>query len=744
MLYGAILRSEYPHAFIKSIDTGDALKLCGVKAVITFEDVPNTRYNPIFNAPYPATDLIPKDKSIMRREVCYVGEPVAAVAAESMEVAEDALERISVDYDPLPFILDPLEAIKPEAPKIRTDLKRNIAEAWGAKDGNPIVLSYGDIDRGFKVADEIFEDTYHTQRQNQIPFEPHSCLTYWDEWGKLNVWSSTQSIFMLREKLSEALNVPVSMIKVHNTYVGGAFGSKLQMSEVEPICALLSKKAKRPVKIVLRRDEVFVTTSRHDTHITLRTGVKKDGSITARYCKYVLNTGAYATHGPSVVIVGGLYFDASYNTPRLFEGYPVYTNMYSPGAMRGYGGIQVAFAMESQLDDIAQKMGLDPIELRLKNVFKKGDVNPRTGYVIKSWGLKDAVERASCVFGWDRPLEQPSSSTRRKGRGFAFQTIRGSGTGAKTTAERIIEHSGATVKFEEDGRFTVVSAAIDMGGGQHTVYANVAAETLGVDIDLIDFVPGDTEKAPFEGPVHASRGTYVIGSMIKSVCEKVRKEVLEAAADMLKQDPLRLTIKGREVISIDDPSKKVPLSQLGLYVRFHLNKSICVTMSGEPPDNPPPFGAHFAEVEVDLETGQVFVTKYVAAQDVAKVIYEPGIEGQIYGALVQGIGFTFMEEVKIDEEGRVINANLMDYKMPTIADMPQVKIILVRTQEPTGVGAKSVSEASLHPVAPAIANAIKDAIGIRFKSLPITPEKVLKAINQGKKEFSYFISEGIR
>jgi xanthine dehydrogenase molybdenum-binding subunit len=736
MLYAAILRSDRPHAIIRSIDASEALKLSGVKAILTHHDVPKTRYSPIFNAPYPKVDLLPKDKPIMRDEVCYVGEPVVAVAATSLEIAEEAVERIHVEYEDLPYVLDPLEAMKPDAPKVRRDLRVNLAGAWGAKPGEPITLKYGDIEKGLSLADEIFEDDYKTQRQSQIPLEPHCSVCYWDERGKLNIWSSTQSVFLLRIKLSEALDIPVSRIKVHNTYVGGAFGSKLQMSDVEPICALLALKAKKPVKLVLKRDEVFVTTSRHDIHVKLKTGVKKDGRITARYCRFIVNTGAYATHGPSVCIVGGLYFDAAYNTPhRLFEGYVVYTNTFSPGAMRGYGGIQAAFAIESQLDEIARKMGFDPIEFRLKNSFKPGDVSPRTGYVIRSWGLEEAARRAAERIGWFEPLNQPKDPNRRRGRGMAFQTIRGSGTGAKTTAERIIEHSGVTIKFNEDGTFTLITAAVEMGGGQHTVYRNIAAETLGSDPEMIELVQGDTDTAPFEGPVHASRGTYVVGSIIKKACERLRDQVLEAAAEMLSKDPKDLIIRGKEVVSREDPIIKASLSDLGLYVRFHLNKSLCVTITDEPPDNPPPFGAHFAEVEVDLLTGRVFVTKYVAAQDVGKVIFELGAKGQVYGALVQGIGQTLLEEIKFDEKGRVLNSNLMDYKIPAVHDLPETEVILVQTHEPSGAGAKSISEASLHPVAPVIANAIRDAIGIRFKSLPITPDKLLKAVREGKEEY---------
>jgi len=736
MLYAAILRSDRPHARVRSIDASDALNLTGVKNVVTYEDAPNTRYSPIFNAPYPKADMVPRDKSIMRREVCYVGEPVAAVAATSVETAEEAVSKICVEYEDLPYVLDPLKAMEPGAPKVRTELHYNVAEAWGAKDGNPMTISTGDIEKGFKMADEVFVDEYQTQRQNQVPFEPHCCVSYWDEKGKLNVWSSTQSIFLLRERLSEALAVPVSKINVHNSYLGGSFGSKLQMSEVEPICALLSRKSKKAVKLVLKRDEVFVTTSRHDVRMTLRTGVKRDGTITGRHCKYVLNTGAYATHGPSVAIVGGLYFDSAYNAPnRLFEAYAVYTNTYSPGAMRGYGGIQASFGIESQMDDIAHKMGFDPIEFRLKNSFKLGDVNPRTGYVVRSWGLEEAARSAAKRFGWDKPPQQSSDPNRRRGRGMAFQTIRGSGTGAKTTTERIIEHGGATVKFNEDGRFTVVTAAIDMGCGQHTVYRNIAADTLGVDADMIDVQTGDTDTTVFEGPIHASRGTYVVGSIVKAVCERIKAQVLEAASTMVERNPQTLEISGKEIRSREDPKLKMTLSELGLYVRFHLNKSLVVSLADEPPDNPPPFGAHFAEVEVDVLTGRVFVTRYVAAQDVGKIIYGPGAKGQIYGAIAQGIGLTLMEEVKFDSRGQVVNSNLTDYKIPSIADMPEAEAILVETTEPSAVGAKSVSEASLHPVAPVIANALKDALGIRFRSLPITPEKILKAMHQGVKNY---------
>jgi xanthine dehydrogenase molybdenum-binding subunit len=721
---------------IKSIDASMALKLPGVEAVLTYKDVPDTHYSPIFNAPYPRAELVPRDKSIMRSEVCYTGEPVAAVAATSVEEAEEAIERIHVEYEDLPYVLDPLKSLEPNAPRARNGLKYNVAFAWGAKDGSPMVIRVGDVEEGFKTADEVFVDEYRTQRQNQVPLEPHCSISYWDNSGKLNIWSSTQSIFLLREKLSEALAMPVSKITVHPSYLGGAFGSKLQMSEVEPICALLALKAKRPVKLVLKRDEVFVTTSRHDVRMTFKTGVRRDGKITSRHCKYVLNTGAYATHGPSVALVGGLYFDSAYNAPnRLFEAYAVYTNTYSPGAMRGYGGIQVSFGIESQMDEIARKMGFDPIEFRLMNSFRLGDVNPRTGYVVRSWGLEEAARTAAKRFGWHEPLPQPSNPNRRRGKGMAFQTIRGSGTGSKAPTEPIIEHGGVTVKFNEDGRFTVLTAAVDMGCGQHTVYRNIAASVLCVDNEMIDLETGDTDTTLFEGPIHASRGTYVVGSTVKTACDKMKTQVLEAAGIMLKQDPASLEISGKNVRSTTDPNVSVTLSELGLFVRFHLNRSLVVSVAQEPPDNPPPFGAHFAEVEVDLVTGQVFVTRYTAAQDVGKIIHAPGARGQIHGAIAQGIGLALMEEVKFGDHGEVVNSNLTDYKIPQIADMPQADAILIETNEPSGVGAKSISEASLHPVAPVIANAIRNAIGIRFRSLPITPDKVLNALREDRKDY---------
>jgi len=736
MLYGSVLRSDRPHAFIKSIDRTHALEVPGVKAIITYDDVPHTSYNPIFNAPYPNAELLPKDKSILRREACFVGDPVAAVAATSLEAAEDAISNLEVVYEDLPFVLDPLEALKPGAPRVRTELSLNVARAWGGAGGAPMVVNTGDIDQGFKEADLIFEDTYKTQRQNQVPLEPHVAVSYWDDHGVLHLWSSTQSIFVLREKLSEALEVPVSKIRVYPSYVGGSFGSKLQMSEVEPICAMLSLKSGKPVRLTFRRDEVFVTSSRHDAIITLKTGLKKDGTITARYCKCLVNTGAYATHGPSVALVGGMYFDAAYKAPnRRWEGFAVYTNSYSPGGMRGYGGIQHGFAIESQMDEIARRMGFDLLSFRLKNSFKKGDLNPRSGWVIESCGLEEAVSRAAESFGWSRPLAQSSDPTKKRGRGVAFQTIRGSGTGGKHTAEPILEHSGATVRFNEDGIFTLITAAIDVGTGGHTAYRNIAAETLGVDNEMINLVIGDTNVSEFEGPVHASRGTYVVGSTIKIVCEKMKAEVLKAAGEMLKVDPSSLDIRGKVIVSKDGKSPDLKLSELGLYTRFHLNRSLAVSYSGTPTGNPPPFGAAFAEVEVDLQTGLIKVLRYVGAQDVGKAIYTAGVKGQMEGAIFQGIGLTLMEEVKIDARGRVMNANLTDYKLPTFADMPWNESILVETYDPSGVGAKSVSEASLHPVIPAIANAVRDAIGVRFKMLPISPENVLAALREGKKEY---------
>ena len=741
MLHGKLLRSSYPHARILRIDTSKAEKLPGVKAVLTTPDVPQIMYHPVYFAPSTAASMI-KDMLILSDTVRFAGEPVAAVAATSEEIAEEALELIHVDYEPLPAVFSPEEAMKPGAPQLYGHAPNNVAM-------NPS-FSFGDLQRGFDEADYVFENTYETQRVHTCYMEPRVCVVDSDGQGNLTVWSSTQSIFGLREKLAFALGIPVSNVRVVKpAYIGGGFGGKLDMGYIEPIAALLSIKAGRPVRIEQTRYEDFITTARNPVKMHLKTGVKKDGTFIARHAKSILDTGAHTTHGAVVLMVHGFFgFLLPYRCPNSkWEGMTVYTNNMIGGGFRGYGAPQAAFAVESQIDEICEQLKWDPIEFRLKNAHSEGAQHPfDPSFKLSSYRFAECLKRGAEQFGWSKRLPAGSANgTKKRGIGFACQPLWVSGC---VGFPDIYEHSGAIVKLNVDGTVNLAIATVDLGCGQNTVLSQIAAEELGVPLSAVKVSYADTDTVPFDAPSHASRVTYSTGNAVKAAAGSAKKRVFEVAGGLLNAAPgdLELTngrvhVKGSPdnglslqdvvkraespcVIMVPDGMQRTPLEEKGTIMGF---------ASLAPTSNPSPAAVQFVEVEVDTETGEVKVLRVVYAHDIGKVINPSGAEGQVEGGFQQGLGYALMENLVFDQSsGACLSADFLNYKMPTAMEMPSdIKCVFVESEEPSGpFGAKSLAEPCLIVPAPAIANAIYNAIGVRVRDLPITPEKILAGLGK--------------
>ncbi len=720
MLYVKILRSPIPHGRIRSINTSRAERVAGVKGTITHREVPRIAFNPTgeFLPLETGEHLFVKDTYIFDEKVRFVGDPVAAVAAETEEAAEEATDKIVVEYDELPAIFNVFDAMKPSAPQIHS-AKGNVA--------GHLKISQGDIEEGFRDADQIFEDAFRTPRVQAVPLEPHVCAVKPDADGNITVWSSTQSIFVLRSRLAEALNYPKQKITVERpAYVGGGFGTKVEM-HAEGICAILALRTGRPVKHEYSREEDFISTSRHPVTFHLKTGVKRDGTFTARWAKSIADTGAYARH-THVNSIMGSFFAASYKCPNVFfDSVAVYTNNPPSGSFRGFGGPQPSFAIESQMDIIADELGIDPIELRLRNAFKQGDPNLWTtrGFPIGSYGFEECMRKGAEQIGWHRrnPRPAPAASGIMHGIGMATLPTWVSGTVGMVY---IPEFSGAIVKVRPDGIVELTTAVVDVGGGQTTVLAQIAAEELSVPIDRVVVADSHTGSAPGDTATHASRVSFVGGSSVQAAAAKAREVLLEEASKILGIGRDELMLHDGQVRARTDPTISVNIGD----VAANASRPIAgESRKHAPENNAVPTAAHYAEVEVDIETGRLRVVDYVAAHDVGRAIYPAGVEGQIEGGVMLGIEFALMAELAVDPEtGKTVNADLLDYKVATARDMPRVRPIIVETHDPAGpFGAKGVGEPPLIPVPAAIANAIYNATGLRIKELPILPERIVES-----------------
>jgi len=731
MLYGKILRSPYPHARVLNVDTSRAERLLGVKAVVTGRDTPGVPFGPVRMVP-----TGPDKFALAIEKVRFIGDEVAAVAAVDEEVAEEALELIRVEYEPLPAVFDPEEAMKDGAPRIHDYAEKNISmrASW----------HMGNVDEGFKQADYIKEETFRTQMVVHSPMEPHAVVASYDSNGRLTVWSSTQAPFYLMRDLSFVLGIPEERIRVIKPYVGGGFGGKAESNAMEHIAAFLSMKAGRPVKIVHTREEENIATSRrHPMVVWHKIGVKRDGRIVAKESRVILDGGAYNYYGPITTFLTGAFQNGPYRLENFkFEGIRVYTNKPACGAQRGHGAIEPAFATECLLDMIAEDLNLDPLEIRIKNGLKRGEITPNR-FIIKSSGHAESIEKASQAIGWrDKWKKLPKGHGIGIGANFFV-----SGAGWHFHYDSNIPHSTVKMEVSDSGSVTLLTGVSEIGQGIETVLTQVAAEELGVRVEDIRIVAADTGVTPVDLGSYSSRVTLMAGNATKMAAKEIKEKLLKVAADMLEANPEDLEIRDRKVYVKGSPERgksfvevvraclskiNEPLIGNGYYypptAEFVLNLS-----TGEISFSPTySFGAHCALVKVDMETGEVKVEELAAAHDCGVAINPMGVEGQIEGSVSMAFGQALLENFWFDG-GQMLNPTLLNYKLATALDMPKVKSIIVESDDPEGpFGAKEASEGVLIPTIPAIANAVYNAIGVRIKDLPITPEKVLRGLENKK------------
>ena len=703
MLHVKMLGSPHAHANIKRINTCKAEKVPGVEKVVTLKDAPKIPFNPGFYY------MDPKDKYIFDKKVRFVGEAVAVVAAVSEDVAEEALDLIDVEYEKLPEVLDPEEAMLPGSAKIH-DVERNVAAY--------VTNEWGDIEKGFKEADHIFDDRYTTTRQVHAPIEPHACMASYKS-GKLTIWSNTQIPFHVRSILAEIFGMPQNKIRVIAPFIGGGFGGKDEVI-LEPICTLLTLKTGKPVKLKLTRQEVFyLTTTRHPCIFELKTGVKNDGTLVARHIKAIVNTGAYASHGPAVAGSMGTREIGLFKSPNVkFEAHTVYTNSPVAGAFRGYGNPQHSFAVESQLDAIADKLGMDPVELRLKNIIKPGDLNPGTSNKLMSNDLKECIVRARKSIGWKQKLNNPGKDiTKKRGVGIALLMHN---TGAYPY---IKEFSSAVVKLNDDGTVQILSGVVDIGQGIKTTVAQIVAEEIGTCFEKVSISPPDTEFVPVDRGTYASGSLYIGGEAARRAAADAKVQLLKKAAKMMRTKIVDLKVENGVISAKSKPTVKKSIGEV-VGEETIIGKAAYI-----PPSNAPVFGAQVVEVEVDTERGDIKILKLVYAHDVGRAINPTIVEGQIEGGAVMGLGYALTEDLVLDSKGRPVNKNFTDYKLLHATDVPNIQPIIVESIEPTGPFAgKGVGEPSLVPTAPAVANAICRATGARIKELPLTSERVFKTL----------------
>jgi len=728
MLYGKILPSPHAHARIRRIDTRKAKALAGVHAVLTYKDVPRVAHTTAGQAwPEPS----PYDTYLLDSKVRFVGDRVAAVAAESRVIAEEALRLIEVDYEVLPAVLDMEQAMAAGAPVIHDESDaRNIYDASHNIAGY-ILREIGDVEEGFREAHYLFEREFRTQRQQHCSLEPHISICWLDGDGRLVVRSSTQVPFHCRRQVAQILQLPVSRVHVIKPRIGGGFGGKQEML-LEDICGALALATRKPVKIEFTREEEFyMARSRHPQILWMKMGVKRDGTIVASDLKVLATTGAYGSHATTVQGNTGSKVLPLYRAPHMrFECHVVYTNEPVAGAFRGYGCPQGFFAQETLMDEIAHQLGIDPIELRRKNAIRLGDLDRlsaqlgegREGLprVVRSCGLPECLERGAAAIGWQlkRKRRLDLHDHVKRGMGMAC-SMQGSGIAG-------IDWASAFLKMNEDGSFCLQVGASDVGAGADTVLSQIAAETLGVTLDKIVITSGDTDITPFDVGAYASSTTIISGGAVKKAAEKVRTQVLTLASRMLDAPVECLSCADNRIAA---PGKSISMTDLALHALYQEKVQIMDGASHFNTDSPPPFCATFAEVEVDTQSGRVRVLHLATAVDLGVAINPMQAEGQVEGAVTQGLGFALTEELLLDRDGRPVNPNFLDYKIFTTTDMPKLTTILVETEEPLGpYGAKSVSEVPINGVAPAIANAIFHAVGVRLRKLPIRPEDVLRAL----------------
>ncbi|SHE39062.1 CO or xanthine dehydrogenase, Mo-binding subunit [Marinitoga hydrogenitolerans DSM 16785] len=730
-----ILRSPYAFAKIKNIDTTEAEKLEGVECILTHKDVPKNRFTRAGQG-YPEPS--PYDKYILDEYVRYIGDEVAVVAARDEITAEKALKLLKVDYEVLEPVLDfekskgsktiihPEKDYKSES-FVSSDPKNNIAATYE--------MSIGDIEKEIENSDVVVKERFYTQAQAHVMMEPHTAYSYMDMLGRLVVVSSTQVPFHVRRILSNALGMPIKNIRVIKPRVGGGFGGK-QGIHGEPYVALVTLKTGKPAKVYYTRKEVFEATyTRHTMRFDVTIGADKNGKIKVIDVRGLSDTGAYGEHALTTFMVAGSKVLPMYNKVKAvrFGGDVVYTNHPSAGAYRGYGAIQANFAIESAMDILADKLGIDPVKLREINMIKENETSPifkimgegkeGVDMVVRSCKLDECVTKGVQKINWEKKFKDKKEGKKVKGVGMAI-AMQGSGIPK-------IDMASATLKLNDDGSFNLLIGATDIGTGSDTILSQIAADILNVPTEDVIPYSSDTDITPFDTGAYASSTTYVTGNAVIEAAKKMREEIIKAGAEYFEVSEDKVEFDGKEIKTED---RKISLKKLAEILYYNENqKQLSVTGSYVGEESPPPFMAGFAEVEVDTETGKVDLLNYVAVVDCGTPINPNLAKVQVEGGLAQGIGMAMYEEVKYDKNGRLLTNNLLNYKVPSRVDIKNLDVELVESYEPTGpFGAKSVGEIGIDTPPAAIANAVYNAVGVRIKELPITPEKVLMALRNKK------------
>jgi CO/xanthine dehydrogenase Mo-binding subunit/aerobic-type carbon monoxide dehydrogenase small subunit (CoxS/CutS family) len=722
MAWGEILRSPLPHARITSLDASAAKAIPGVLAVYTQRDMPQNKYGA----------FVQDETALADGVVRYQGEGVAAVIAVDEQTALRGIEAIDVDYEPLPGVFDPEQAMEEGAPQIHEGVERNVVAH------NRVAA--GDIEAGFAEADHVFEDRFVTSRQCHTCLEPHALVADYDPSGRVTLHMSSQSTFFDRFALMGIFGLPANKIRIISPYLGGGFGSKSEPHSIYVVAIQASMNLGRPVKMFHSRDEEFTSSrTRHPETIYMKTGVRADGTITARAARVILDNGAYTSYGPGVSLTQSMLGGAVYRIPAYrYDGYTVYTNTPFGGAFRGFGSPQFTFAAECHTDMVAERLGMDPVEFRLKNLSRPGDT-AISGPKLTSCGVAECVEQAAEAIGWAQKRRE-----RRPGRGI------GIACGTHFTSGKFhpnvnADFCAAGVKVNEDGSVSLMIGATEMGtGAATTATAQICAEELGVELSDVDVITSDSETIPADFGTYGSRVTTLAGNAVRDACQQVREQLYRVAAEGLEAAPDELAMGGRKVFVKTDPSRALDLASVvqSSIFRDRDGRQIMAQAHFDAPcDLPDPetgvgdfamsysFGAHAVEVEVDDETGHVRVVDFVAATDCGNLINPALAESQVEGGVAQGIGYGLMEDL-VCEDGQVLNPRFSTYKIPTATEMPPVRSLWVETDDPRGpYGAKGLGEMGLVPTAAAIANAVYDATGARIPRIPLLPERVLTAID---------------
>jgi 4-hydroxybenzoyl-CoA reductase subunit alpha len=771
MLVGKILHSPYPHARIKSIDTSRAKALDGVVAVVTGEDAPN---------PYGILPVGHDETALAVGKVRYVGDHVACVAAVTGEIAERALELIDVEYEPLPAYFDPEESMKAETDLIHENRPHNLE-----KDYHHV---FGDPEKGFAEADYVAEARYIANEVTHAAMEPHCTLANFEldphtgKLGRLTVWSSTQVPYYLQHKLSLVLEMPMSQIRVIKPLVGGGFGGKSEIIPLEIIAAVAARAAKAPVKITYTREEVFwAHRGRPRTIIDLKTGVKNDGRVTSVACKVIQDGGAYCSYGVVTILYSGALIGALYDIPHIrYDGYRVLTNKPACGAMRGHGTVNVRFAFESQMDEIAATLKLDPAEVRRVNLLKPPTVTVN-GLRVLSYGLLECIDQVITRSGWEeRKGKMP------KGRGLGMACSHYVSGAANSIIRSDMPHSTVNIKIDRDGGVVVYTGASEIGQGSDTMTAQVVAEVLGCDLARVRVIAADTDLTPIDLGSYSSRVTFMAGNASLRAAEAVKKNIVSAAAKRMNCAPEDVVLRNdrvykRGAVSDDNDSEAAEILEDKEAARGHvdgqiLRGSVLQTRKEEGPKEhmsfeeavvsaidfhgaltgtgsyapptearggkhkgggvgPSPaysYSAQVAEVTVDEETGEVTVHKIWAAHDCGRALNPVAVEGQVIGSVWMGLGQALEEEM-IWKDGLLMNPGLLEYRSPSSAESPDIECIIVESIDPEGpFGAKEAGEGSLAATIPAISNAIYHAVGVRLRESPFTPERILSALRAKK------------